>query len=199
MQGLILIPDITGFTQFEYSTSGKWLELLKEIAPRVTRAVVLRDSALPSGLGQFAAIQSAAPGLGMEVKPINVRSAAEIERGLGAFAGAPNGGLIVTGSSSTVLHRALIVSLAARLKMPTVYNQRFFVREGGLISYGPDLHDQYRLAAGYIDRILKGEKAADLPVQTASKYELVVNLRTAKALGLEVPLIMQQRADEVIE
>ena len=191
--------NATGFTQFEYSTSGKWLELLKEIAPRVTRVAVLRDSALPSGLGQFAAIQSAAPRLGMEVKPINVRSTAEIERGLVAFAGAPNGGLIVTGSSSTVLHRTLIVGLASRLKMPAVYNQRFFVREGGLISYGPDLHDQYRLAAGYIDRILKGEKAADLPVQTASKFELVINLKSAKALGLSVPLILQQRADEVIE
>lgn len=191
--------NLTGFTQFEYSTSGKWLELLKEIAPRVTRAAVLRDSALPSGLGQFAAIQSAAPGLGMEVKPINVRSPAEIERGLVAFAGLPNGGLIVTGSSSTVLHRALIVALAARLKMPAVYSQRFFVREGGLISYGPDLHEQYRLAAGYVDRILKGEKPADLPVQSAAKYELAINLKTAKTLGLSVPLILQQRADEVIE
>jgi putative ABC transport system substrate-binding protein len=175
------------------------LELLKEIAPRVTRAAVLRDSALPSGLGQFAAIQSAAPGLGMEVKPINVRTPAEIERGLVAFAGAPNGGVIVTGSSSTLLHRALIVALAARLKMPAVYNQRFFVREGGLISYGPDLHEQYRLAAGYVDRILKGEKVADLPVQSAAKYDLAINLKTAKALGLTVPLILQQRADEVIE
>ena len=191
--------NATGFTQFEYSTSGKWLELLKEIAPRVTRAAVLRDSALPSGLGQFAAIQSAAPGLGMEVKPINVRTPVEIERGLVAFAGVPNGGLIVTGSSSTLLHRALIVALAARLKMPAVYNQRFFVREGGLMSYGPDLHEQYRLAAGYVDRILKGEKVADLPVQSAAKYELAINLKTAKTLGLSVPLILQQRADEVIE
>jgi len=191
--------NTTGFTQFEYSTTGKWLELLKEIAPRVTRAAVLRDSGLPSGLGQFAAIQSAAPGLGMEIRPINVRTWAEIEHGLGAFAGTPGGGLIITGSASTVLYRTQIIGLAARLKMPAVYNQRFFVREGGLISYGPDLHEQYRLAAGYIDRILKGEKPGDLPVQSAAKYELAINLKTAKALGLSVPLILQQRADEVIE
>ena len=191
--------NTTGFTQFEYSTSGKWLELLKEIAPRVTRAAVLRDSALPSGLGQFAAIQSAAPGLGMEIKPVNVRTWAEIERGLVAFAGVPNGGFIVTGSSSTVLYRNQIIGLAARLKTPAVYNQRFFVREGGLISYGPELHEQYRLAAGYIDRILKGEKAADLPVQSAAKYELSINRKTAKALGLDIPATLLARADEVIE
>jgi putative ABC transport system substrate-binding protein len=191
--------NATGFTQFEYSTSGKWIELLKEIAPRVTRAAVLRDHALPSGLGQFAAIQSAAPRLGMEVMPVNVRLAAEIERALVAFAGVPNGGLIVTGSSSSVLHRALIVLMAARLKLPAVYNQKFFVGHGGLVSYGPDLQEQYRLAAGYVDRILKGEKPADLPVQSATRYELAINLKTAKALGLDVPLILQQRADELIE
>jgi putative ABC transport system substrate-binding protein len=189
----------TGFTQFEYSTSGKWLELLKEIAPRVTRAAVLRDPALPSGLGQFAAIQSAAPGLGMEVRPVNVRNAAEIERAVGVFAGTPNGGLIITGSSSSVLHRALIIALAARYKLPAVYNQRFFVRDGGLLSYGPNLHDQYRLAAGYVDRILKGEKAADLPVQSATTFEMSINLRTAKALGLTVPASVLARAGEVIE
>jgi putative ABC transport system substrate-binding protein len=191
--------NVTGFTQFEYSTSGKWLELLKEIAPRVTRAAVLRDPALPSGLGQFAAIQSAAPGLSMEVKPIDVSTSAKIERGLVGFAGTPNSGLVVTASASTVLHRAQIVALAARLKMPAVYSLRIFVREGGLISYGPDLHEEYRLAAGYVDRILRGEKVANLPVQSASKYELAINLKTAKALGLTVPLILQQRADEVIE
>jgi putative ABC transport system substrate-binding protein len=191
--------NATGFTQFEYSTSGKWLELLKEIAPRVTRAAVLRDPALPSGLGQFAAIQSAAPRLGMEVRPVNVRSATEIERALVAFASVPNGGLIVTGSSSSVLHRDLIIALAARLKLPAIYNQRFFVSQGGLMSYGPDLLEHYRLAAGYVDRILKGEKPANLPVQSATKYELSINLKTAKALGLNVPLILQQRADEVIE
>jgi putative ABC transport system substrate-binding protein len=191
--------NTTGFTQFEYSTSGKWLELLKEIAPRVTRAAVLRDNAVPSGLGQFAAIQSAAPRLGMEVRPVNVRSAAEMERALVAFASVPNGGLIVTGSSFSVLHRDLIIALAARLRLPAIYNQRFFVSQGGLMSYGPDLLEHYRLAAGYVDRILKGEKPANLPVQSATKYELSINLKTAKALGLNVPLILQQRADEVIE
>ena len=191
--------NATGFTQFEYSTSGKWLELLKEVAPRVTRAAVLRDPTVPSGLGQFAAIQSAAPGLGIDVRPVNVRIAAEIERSLVAFASAPNGGFIVTGSSSSVLHRAMIVALAARLKLPAVYNQRFFVTDGGLMSYGPDLHEQYRLAAGYVDRILKGEKPADLPVQSATKYQLSINLKTAKALGLTVPPTLLARADEVIE
>jgi putative ABC transport system substrate-binding protein len=189
----------TGFTQFEYSTSGKWLELLKEIAPRVTRVAILRDPSLPSGLGQFAAIQSAAPALSMEVRPINVREAAEIERAIAAFASAPNGGLIVTGSSSSVLHRSLIISLAARHKLPAVYNQKFFVAQGGLASYGPDLHEQYRLAAGYVDRILKGEKPADLAVQVATKYELAINLKAAKAIGLTVPPTMLTRADDVIE
>jgi putative tryptophan/tyrosine transport system substrate-binding protein len=194
-------PDghATGFAQFEYSTSGKWLELLKEIAPRLTRAAVLRDHALPSGLGQFAAIQSAAPALGMEVRPVNVRLAAEIERAVGTFANVPNGGLVVTGSSSSILHRSLIIALAARHKLPTVYNPRLFVRDGGLLSYGPNLHEQYREAAGYVDRILKGEKAADLPVQSASKYEIAINLKTAKTLGLTVSSPLLARADEVIE
>lgn len=160
--------NVTGFTQFEYSTSGKWLELLKEVAPRVTRAAVLRDPRLPSGQGQFAAIQAAAPALRMEVRPVNIRDATETERAVGVFAGGPNGGLIVTGSSLTVLHRALIIALAGRHKLPAVYNQKFYVAQGGLISYGPDLHEQYRQAASYVDRILKGEKPADLPVQAAT-------------------------------
>ena len=191
--------NITGFTQFEYSTSGKWLELLKEIAPRVTRAAVLRDHAMPSGLGQFAAVQSAASGLGIEVRPINVRAATEIERAIGAFTAAPNGGLIVTASALVVAHRELIVSLAARHKLPAVYNQRLFVAAGGLISYGPDRSEHYRLAAGYVDRILKGEKPADLPVQSATRHRLALNLKTAKALGLTVPPALLARADEVIE
>jgi putative tryptophan/tyrosine transport system substrate-binding protein len=191
--------NVTGFTQFEYATSGKWLELLKEIAPRVTRAAVLRDHGLPSGLGQFAAVQSAAPALGMEVRPINVREPTEITRAVGAFTAAPNGGLIVTGSASTVLHRELIISLAAQHKLPTVYNQKFFVAQGGLASYGPELREQYRLAAGYVGRILKGEKPADLPVQAATKFELAINRKTAKALGLTVPPALLARANEVIE
>jgi ABC-type uncharacterized transport system substrate-binding protein len=189
----------TGFTQFEYSTSGKWLELLKEIAPRVTRVAILRDAALPSGLGQFAAIQSAASALGVEVRPINVRDPTEIEHAIGTFASMPNGGLIVTGSSSSVLHRALIIAMAARHKLPAVYNQKFFVAQGGLASYGPDLPEQYRLAAGYVDRILKGEKPSDLAVQVATKYELAINLKAAKAIGLTVPPNMLTRANDVIE
>ena len=191
--------NATGFTQFEYSTSGKWLELLKEIVPRVTRAAVLRDPTSPSGLGQFAAVQSVAPGLGMEVRPVNVRDTGEIERSLAAFASAPNGGLIVTGNAASVEHRALILALASRHKLPAVYNQKLFVAPGGLVSYGPDLYEQYRLAAGYVDRILKGEKPADLPVQAATKYELAINLKTAKALGITVPPALIARADEVIE
>ena len=191
--------NATGFTQFEYSTSGKWLELLKEIVPRVTRAAVLRDPTSPSGLGQFAAVQSVAPGLGMEVRPVNVRDTGEIERSLDAFASAPNGGLIVTGNAASVEHRALILALASRHKLPAVYNQKLFVAPGGLVSYGPDLYEQYRLAAGYVDRILKGEKPADLPVQAATKYELAINLKTAKALGITVPPALIARADEVIE
>jgi putative tryptophan/tyrosine transport system substrate-binding protein len=191
--------NVTGFTQFEYATSGKWLELLKEIAPRVTRAAVLRDYGLPSGLGQFAAVQSAAPALGIEVRPVNVRDATEITRAISAFTAAPNGGLIVTANASTVLHRELIISLAARHKLPAVYSQKFFVSQGGLASYGPELREQYRLAAGYVDRILKGEKPADLPVQSATKYELAVNRKTARGLGLTVPPALLARADEVLE
>ena len=169
--------------------SGKWLELLKEIAPGVTRAAVLRDPAITAGIGQFGAIQSVAPSLGVEVSPVNVRDAGEIERAITAFARSSNGGLIVTASALAGVHRDLIITLAARHKLPAVYCERFFVTDGGLISYGPDLVDQYRRAAGYVDRILKGEKPADLPVQAPTKYELVINLKTAKALGLTVPPI----------
>ena len=185
--------------QFEYSLSGKWLELLKQIAPGVTRAAVLRDPAITSGIGQFAVIQSVAPSVGVEVSPVNVRDAGEIERAVTAFARSPNGGLIVTASALAALHRDLIIALAARHKLPAVYYRRYFVTAGGLISYGPDIVDQYRRAAGYVDRILKGEKPADLPVQAPTKYELVINLKTAKALGLDVPPTLLARADEVIE
>jgi putative tryptophan/tyrosine transport system substrate-binding protein len=175
------------------------LELLKEIAPDVTRVAVLRDSAISGGTGQFGAIQSVAPSLRIEVNPINVLDAGEIERAIAAFARSPNGGLIVTASGLAVVHRELIVTLAARHKLPAVYYYRFFVTDGGLVSYGPDPHDQYRRAAGYVDRILKGEKPADLPVQAPTKYALVVNLKTAKALGLAMPDTLLARADEVIE
>jgi ABC-type uncharacterized transport system substrate-binding protein len=191
--------NATGFVQFEYNLSGKWLELLKEIAPRVTRAAVLRDPAIVSGIGQFAVIQSVAPSVGVEVSPVNVRDAGEIERAVTAFARASNGGLIVTTSALTVVHRDLIITLAARYKLPAVYYRRYFVTSGGLISYGYDIVEQFRRAAGYVDRILKGEKPADLPVQTPTKYELVINLKTAKALGLTVPPTLVARADEVIE
>jgi len=191
--------NATGFIQFEYSLSGKWLELLKQIAPGVTRAAVFRDPAITSGIGQFAVIQSVAPSLGVEVSPINVRDAGEIERTVAAFARSPNGGLIVTSGAGSVLHRELIIALAARYKLPAVYYRRYFVTSGGLISYGFDLVDQYRHAAGYVDRILKGEKPADLPVQAPTRYELVINLKTAKALGLEIPATVLARADEVIE
>ena len=185
--------------QFEYGMSGKWLELLKQIAPGVTRVAVLRDPAIAAGIGQFGAIQAVAPSLGVEVSPIDVRDAGEIERAVAAFARAPNGGLIVTASALAIVHRDLIITLAARHKLPAVYSDRYFVTGGGLISYGPDLVDQYRRAAGYVDRILKGEKPADLPVQAPTKYELVINLKTAKALGLDVPPTLLARADEVIE
>jgi putative ABC transport system substrate-binding protein len=191
--------NATGFIQFEYSLSGKWVELLKQIAPGVTRAAVLRDPAITAGIGQFAVIQAVAPSLGVEVSPVNVREAGEIERTVAAFAGASNGGLIVTASALSVVHRDLIITLAARHKLPAVYFQRRFVTGGGLISYGADVVDHFRRAAGYIDRILKGEKPADLPVQTPTKYELVINLKTAKALGLAVPPMLLARADEVIE
>jgi putative tryptophan/tyrosine transport system substrate-binding protein len=187
----------TGFMIFEYSLSGKWLELLKQIAPRVTRAGVLRDSANPAGIAQFGAIQAAAQSLGVEVSPLSVHDAAEIERAVAAFARSANGGLIVTGSAE--VHHDLITKLAVRYKLPAVYNDRIFVADGGLISYGPDRMDQFRRAAGYVDRILKGEKPADLPVQAPTKYELTINLKTAKALGLDVPATLLARADEVIE
>jgi putative ABC transport system substrate-binding protein len=191
--------NATGFMQFEYSVSAKWLELLREIAPRVARAAVLRDPALTSGIGQFAVIQSVAPSVGVEVSPVSVRDAGEIERAVTAFARSGNGGLILTASALSVVHRDLIIALAARHKLPAVYYRRAFVISGGLISYGYDVADQYRGAAGYVDRVLKGEKPADLPVQAPTKYELVVNLKTAKALGLTVPQTLLARADEVIE
>ena len=191
--------NATGFLLFEYSLSAKWLELFKQIAPSVTRVPVLRDPATTAGIGQFGAIQTAAPSLGVEVSPVNVRDACEIERAVTAFARAPNGGLIVTASAAATLHRDLIIALAARHKLPAVYSERSFVAAGGLISYGADYIDQYRKAAGYVDRILKGEKPADLPVQAPTKYELVINLKTAKALGLDVPHSLLARADEVIE
>jgi len=191
--------NATGFTFFEYGTSGKWLELLKEIAPAVKRAAVIRDPDIGVGIGLWAAIQAMAPSVGVEVIPANVRDPAEIKRAVTAFAPSSNGGLIVTGSALAVVHRDLIVTLAARHKLPAVYFERFFVTGGGLISYGPDLYDQYRRAAGYVDRILRGAKPADLPVQEPIKYETVINMKTAKALGLDVPPTLLARADEVIE
>jgi putative ABC transport system substrate-binding protein len=190
--------NATGFTQFDYNLSGKWLELLKEIAPRVTRVAVIRDPTRGPGVGQYAVIQSVAPSLGIELRPINALETAEIERAVAAFAGSSNGGLIVT-SGGTGFHRDLIVPLAARHKLPAVYPFRYYVTDGGLISYGPDTIDQFRRAAAYIDRILKGEKPADLPVQAPNKYELVVNLKTAKALDLTIPPAILARADDVIE
>jgi putative tryptophan/tyrosine transport system substrate-binding protein len=191
--------NATGFTIYEYSMSGKWLELLKEIAPRVTRAAVLRDPAVASGIGQFGAVQIVAPSLGVDLSPVDVRDAGEIERAVTAFARGSNGGLIVTGSALAIVHRDLIISLANRHRLPAVYSNRHFVTGGGLISYGPDTIDPFRRAAGYVDRILKGEKAAELPVQAPTKYDLVINLKTAKALGLEIPSSVLARADEVIE
>jgi putative ABC transport system substrate-binding protein len=193
--------NTTGFSIFEYSISGKWLELLKEIAPRVRHAAVIRDHLLTSGTAQFSVIQSVAHSLGAELTPVGARSADEIERGLSTFAREPNGGVIVTAAPQTVVHfhRNLIITLVARHQLPAVYPFRYFATGGGLISYGPDVADQYRRAAGYVDRILKGEKPADLPVQAPTKYELVINLKTAKALGLEVPATLLARADEVIE
>jgi putative ABC transport system substrate-binding protein len=191
--------NITGFHVYEYSIAGKWLGLLKEIAPNVTRAAVIRDAALTAGGGQLGVIQAMAPSMGAEVTPVNVRDAGEIERAITTFARSTNGGLIVTGSTLAGVHRDLIVTLAARHKLPAVYYARYFVAGGGLLSYGPDFVDQYRQAASYVDRILKGEKPADLPVQAPTKYELVINLRAAKALGLAVPDSLLARADEVIE
>ena len=191
--------NATGFTVYEYSISGKWLELLKEIAPRVTRAAVLRELGIAPGLAQFGAIQALAPSLGVELRPIDVRDAKEIERALAAFAQGSDGGIIVIGGPRAAIQRELIIALAAKHRLPAVYNARFFPAAGGLISYGPDFLDQSRRAAGYVDRILKGEKPADLPVQAATKYELVINLKTAKALGLDMPTSVLARADEVIE
>jgi putative ABC transport system substrate-binding protein len=191
--------NATGFVQFEYSLSGKWVELLKQIAPEGTRTAVLWDPTIIAGVGQFAVIQSIAPSLGVEVSLINVRNASEIERAIIAFAPSTNGGLIVTGSALALVHRDLIVALAARYKLPAVYFARAFVAGGGLISYGAEQLEQFRRAAGYVDRILKGEKPADLPVQAPIKYELVINLKTAKGLGLTVPASLLARADEVIE
>jgi putative ABC transport system substrate-binding protein len=191
--------NATGFASLEYSLSGKWPELLKQIAPAMTRIAVLRDPSTPSGSAQFGVIQAVASPLRLEVSPIDVRDAGEIERAVTAFARSANGGLIVGASGGALVHRDLIVSLAARHKLPAVSFDRSFVRAGGLISYGSDHLDQYRRAVGYVDRILKGEKPADLPVQTPTKYELVINLKTAKALGLDVPATLLARADEVIE
>jgi putative ABC transport system substrate-binding protein len=191
--------NATGFTVFEYGIAAKWLELLKEIAPRVTRAAVLRDSAIAAGPGQFGVIQAAAPSLGVELRVVDMRDAGEIERAIAAFAQGSNNGLIVTGSPAAMFHRDLITTLAARHRLPAVYPHRAFADAGGLISYGADSVDQFRRAASYVDRILKGEKPADLPVQAPTKYELVINLKTARALGLEVPPMLLARADEVIE
>ena len=191
--------NITGFTPFDYSISGKWLQLLKEIAPGVTRAVVTRDPSIASGPARFAVIQAAAPSLGVELRPVDVRDDGEIERALALFAQSPNSGLIVTGSPQAVAHRDLIIALAARHRLPAVYFSRIWTAAGGLISYGSDLLDPFRRAAGYVDRILKGEKPADMPVQAPTKFELIINLKTAKALGLTVPQSLLASAHEVIE
>jgi putative ABC transport system substrate-binding protein len=191
--------NITGFTPWEYGIGAKWLELLKQIVPSVTRVAVLRDPAITAGIGLWGAIQSASPSFGVELRPVDVRDATEMERALAAFARNPNGGLILTGSAWAIIHRDLIIALAARHRLPAVYYERYFITAGGLVGYGPNIVDQYRQAAGYVDRILKGQKPADLPVQTPTKYELVINLKAAKALGLEVPSTLLARADEVIE
>ena len=191
--------NATGFLLFEYSIGGKWLDLLKQIAPEVNRVAVLRDSAISAGLGLYGAVQSAASSFGVEASVVDLRDASEIERDIAAFATTPGGGLIVSASPVATRHRDLIVKLAARHKLPAIYFERFFVADGGLISYGPDIVDQYRRAPSYVDRILKGEKPADLPVQAPTKYELVINLKTAKALGLNVPNTLIGRADQLIE
>jgi putative ABC transport system substrate-binding protein len=191
--------NVTGFSQYDYSIAAKWLALLKEIAPSTTRAAVLRDPAIKAGIGEWSTIESASSSVGIEVSPINLVDAGEMESALAAFASSPNGGLIVSGSALAVVRRDLIIALAARYRLPAVYYDRYFISAGGLISYGPDNVDQFRLAATYVDRILKGEKPADLPVQRATKYELVINLKTAKALRLDVPSSLLARADEVIE
>ena len=191
--------NATGFTQYEFAVSTKWLELLKQIAPGVKRAAILRDPTISVTVAMFAAIQGVAPSFGVELTPIDVRDSGELERAIAAFARGPHDGLIVLGGPGANAYRDLIAALAARHRLPAVYPARYFVAGGGLISYGPDLIEQFRLAAGYVDRILKGEKPADLPVQAPTKYELVINLKTAKALGLEVPPMLLARADEVIE
>jgi putative ABC transport system substrate-binding protein len=191
--------NATGFVLFEYGISAKWLELLKEIAPALKRVAVLRDSTTAAGMGQFGAIQSVAPSFGMEVNPVSLRDPGEIERGITAFAASPNGGLIITAAPLGTLYRELIIALAARHKLPAIYSSRFFAADGGLVYYGPDLTDQYRRAAGYVDRILKGEKPANLAVQAPTKYELAINLKTARALGITVPPSVLARADEVID
>jgi putative tryptophan/tyrosine transport system substrate-binding protein len=191
--------NATGFTLFEFGISAKWIELLKEITPSVTRAAVLLDTTAPTGFGQLGAIQSVAPSFGVEISPINIRDAAEIEPAVAAFARGSNASMVVLPGPETTSHRELITTLAARHKLPAVYPYRYFVTNGGLICYGPDELQQHRQAAGYVDRILKGEKPADLPVQAPTKYELVINLKTAKALGLEIPTTVLARADEVIE
>ena len=191
--------NATGFTTFEFSVGGKWLELLKQIAPGITRAEVLRDSSNLSGIGEFGAIQAVAPSFGVELHPVDVSDADEIERAIAAFAGASNGGLIVTQNAGALLHRKLIIALAARHRLPAIYAYSSFVVDGGLISYGPDSMDGYRRAASYVDRILNGAKPADLPVQAPVKYETVINLKTARALGLDVPPTVLAIADEVIE
>jgi putative tryptophan/tyrosine transport system substrate-binding protein len=191
--------NATGFSNFEFDISGKWLELLREIAPHTVRMAVLRDPSNPTGTAQFGAIQALGRALGIDVTPIGLRDAAEIERGIGEFAARSNGGLIITPNGLAIVHRALIIALAERYRLPAVYPFRFFVSDGGLISYGPEAVDQYRRAAGYVDRILKGEKPAGLPVEQSTKVALVINLKTAKALRLEVPATLLARADEVIE
>jgi putative ABC transport system substrate-binding protein len=191
--------NITGFAPWDYGLGAKWLELLKQIAPTVTRVAVVRDPAIPAGLGMWGAIQSVSSSIGVELSPVDVRDPGEIERALVAFAASPNGGLILTGSALAIVHRDLIIALAARHRLPAVYYDRYFAAAGGLSSYGSDNVEQYRLGAGYVDRILKGEKPAALPVQMPTKYELVINMKTAKALGLEVPATVFARADEVIE
>jgi putative ABC transport system substrate-binding protein len=191
--------NATGFTVFEYGISAKWLELLKQIDPRVTRVAVLRDTDIAQGSGQWGAIQSVAPSLGVELRPVDVRDGEEIERAITAFARSPHGGLIVTGSGLAIVHREVIIALATRYRLSAIYPHRVFVVEGGLASYAPDAVGPHRLAAGYVDRILRGEKPADLPVQAPTKYELVINLKTAKALGRDVPQALLARADEVIE
>jgi putative tryptophan/tyrosine transport system substrate-binding protein len=191
--------NITGFAAYEYGLGAKWLELLKQTAPSVTRVAVLRDPTITAGIGLWGAILSVSPAFGVELRPVDVRDAGEIERALATFSGTPNGGLILTGGPMAIVHRDLIIALAARHRLPAVYYEPYFAAAGGLIAYGPSVPEQYRLAAGYVDRILKGEKPADLPVQAPTKYDLVINRKTAKALGLEVPPTLLARADEVIE